>query len=377
MDTFWRHWFAAAALAAATLPAFAQAGVSDNRILIGQTVGLTGIVAGPVKEFNQGVDAYLKQVNAQGGVHGRRIEMTLLDDKFDPALTLKNAEQLIRKEGVFMLFGGRGTPHTTRILPLLAEQKVPLLAPTTGAKVFHEPVHPMVFNVKAMYQDEVAKAVEHFATVGITSISLLYVDDAFGKDGLEGFTKAMAARKLEPTAITSFARVDPDYAAAARAVIRPDPGALIVVSSAKNTASAIKAIRAEGGRMQIMTLSNNSSESFLEDLGPAGVGVILSQITPAPHLASTPLGQEFQELAKREGVTVSYSAMEGFVNAKVLVEGLRRAGRKLTREGFVHALESMQRVDFGGIMVTYGPNDHSGSEFVELTMIGKNGRIIR
>jgi branched-chain amino acid transport system substrate-binding protein len=367
----------AAALAGVAVSASAEVGVTDNRILIGQTVGLTGIVAGPVKEFNEGVDAYLNEINRQGGVHGRRVEMVILDDKFDPALTLKNAEQLLGKERVFMLFGGRGTPHTSRILPLLTGQKVPLMAPTTGAKVFHDPVQPMVFNVKARYQDEVAKAVEHFSTVGVQSISILYVDDAFGKDGLEGFTNAMAARKLTPTAITPFARVNPDFDATAGEVIKPNPGALIIVSSAKNTAGVIKAIRAQGGRMQIMTLSNNSSDSFMKDLGAAGTGVILSQITPAPHLVSTPLGGEFKDLARKHNVTISYSAMEGFVNAKVLVEGLRRAGRNLTRDGFVRAMESMQRIDFGGIMVTYGPSDHSGSEFVELTMIGKNGRIIR
>lgn len=367
----------AALICATTLIAHAQDGVTENRVLIGQTVGLTGTVAGPVREANEGALAYLKEVNERGGVHGRKIEMVMLDDKFDPALTLKNAEQLIKQERVFMLFGGRGTPHTQGIIPLLMANKVPLLAPNTGAAVFHEPVVPMLFNVRAPYHDEIAKAVEHFTTIGVKSISLLHVDDAFGRDGLEGFNRAMAKHNLKPTAIATFARVNPDFDAAADEVIKPDPRALIIVSSAKNTAGVIKAIRAKGGKMQIMTMSNNSSAAFFEDLGEAGIGVIVSQITPAPHLVSTPLGQEFLDLVKKHKVTVSYAAMEGFVNAKVMVEALRRAGRDLTRERMVRALESMQRVDFGGIMVTYGPNDHSGSEFVELTMVGKGGRIVR
>lgn len=377
MKITWRNLLAGLLLSGVAGAVLAETGVTATRILIGQTVGVTGTVAGPVKEMNQGATAYFNEVNQQGGVHGRKIEMLVMDDKFDPALTRKHAETLIKKEGVFMLFLGRGTPHTTGILSLLAEHKVPLLAPTTGAKIFHEPAHPLLFNVKATYQDEVEKAVEHFTTVGVKSISLLHVDDAFGRDGLEGFEKSMAARKLAPVAITKFARVKPDLVATAKAVIKPNPQALIIVSSAKNTAGVIKAIRAQGGHMQIMTMSNNSSQSFMEDVGEAGVGVILSQITPAPHLVSTPLGQEFKEMVKKYNVTVSYAAMEGYVNAKVLVEGLRRAGPNLTREGFIRALESMQRIDFGGIMVTYGPKDHSGSEFVELTMIGKNGRIIR
>lgn len=357
--------------------ASAEDGVTESTILIGQTVGLTGTVAGPVKEMNEGANAYFSEVNKRGGVHGRKIEMRMLDDKFDPALTLANAETLIRKERVFALFQGRGTPHTQGILPLLQESNVPLLAPSTGAAAFHQPVSKLVFNIRAKYQDEVAKAVEHFTTVGITSIGILHVDDAFGADGLEGFNKAMAARKLAPVAVMKFARVNPDVAATAAEVIKANPAALIVVSSAKNTVEAIKAIRAQGGRMQIMTMSNNSSQAFVNDLGPAGFGVIVSQITPTPHLLSSKLGQEFAVAAKAHNVTVSYAAMEGFVNAKVLVEALRRAGPKLTREGFVRALESMQRVDFGGLMVTYGPDDHTGSEFVELTMIGKDGKFVR
>ena len=159
--------------------------------------------------------------------------------------------------------------------------------------------------------------------------------------------------------------------------LRAASGALIIVSSAKNTIEVIKAIRKHGGTTQIMTLSNNSSLAFVKELGPAGIGVIITQITPAPHLLTTPLGQEFKKAAQASGATVSYAAMEGYVSAKVMVEGLRRAGRNLTREGFVHAMESMHHTDFGGLMVNYGPDDHSGSEFVELTMIGKDGRIIR
>ncbi|HZW11802.1 MAG TPA: ABC transporter substrate-binding protein [Noviherbaspirillum sp.] len=377
MAVILRKLLASVLLVGIMQPVTAEVGVSDSRILLGQTVGVTGTVAGPVKEMNEGANAYFNKVNKEGGVHGRKIEMLVLDDKFDPALTLANAETLIKKEGVFALFQGRGTPHTQGILPLLEANNVPLVAPSTGADVFHTPVKRYLFNVRAKYQDEVIKAVDHFATIGISAIGILHVDDAFGQDGLDGFKKAMDARKLTPVTITKFARVKPDYQAAAAEVIKANPAALIIVSSAKNTSEVIKAIRVQGGYMQIMTMSNNSSESFVKDLGPAGNGVMVSQITPAPHLLSTQLGQEFKVAAKASGATISYAAMEGFINAKVMVEGLKRAGPKLTREGFLRAMESMRRVDFGGLMVTYGPDDHTGSEFVELTMIGKDGRFMR
>lgn len=373
----WRFSALALLLASMTIAAMAEDGVTDGAILIGQTVGLTGTVAAPVKEMNEGANAYFSAINKAGGVHGRKIEMRMLDDKFDPALTKTNAETLITKERVFALFQGRGTPHTQAILPLLATHKVPLIAPTTGATVFHEPANHWLFNVKAKYHDEIAKAVEQFATVGVNEIGILHVDDSFGQDCLVGFNKAMKDRALRPAAIAKFNRVKPDYAAAVAAVIAAKPQALIIASSSKNTIDLIKAFRATGSHIQIMTLSNNSSAAFIKELGATGKGIIVSQTAPAPHLVSTSLGQEFKVAAKASGATISYAAMEGFVNAKVLVEGLRRAGRNLTREGLVRALESMQRVDLGGVLITYGENDHTGSEFVELTMIGKDGNFIR
>ncbi|HJV53847.1 MAG TPA: ABC transporter substrate-binding protein [Noviherbaspirillum sp.] len=368
---------AALLLSHAAPSARAEDGVSDDTILIGQTAALTGQVAGSVREMNEGARAYLEMVNRRGGVHGRRIELRTLDDRFDPQLAAHNAETLVRKEHVFALFLTRGTPHTEAVLPLLAAERVPLIAPSTGAAVFHAPVNRLLFNVRAKYRDEVAKAVEHFATVGIASIGILRVDDAFGADVQAGFDMAMQARRLKPALAASFDRAAPDVAAAVRAVLGAAPQALVIAGSATTTAGLIAALRAQGSRTQVMTLSNNASRSFVERLGADGIGVIVSQVTPAPHLVTSGLGQEFKAAASATGATVSYAAMEGFVAAKVLVEGLRRAGPRLTREGLVRALESMRGVDLGGLMLGYGPDDHTGSEFVELTMIGKGGRFLR
>jgi branched-chain amino acid transport system substrate-binding protein len=377
MSTNWRFTLSTLLLAGATFSACAEEGVTDSTIVVGQTIGVTGIIAGPVKEMNECAHAYFALVNRQGGVFGRKIELHILDDKFDPKLAAANAETLIKKDHVFALFQSRGTPHTQKIQPILEANHVPLVAPSTGAAIFHTPVNHWIFNVRAKYQDEVAKGVEHFATVGFKSIGLLHVDDSFGHDGLEGFEKAMAAHKLTPAIITKYARVNPDYVATAQTVIKANPSALIIVSSSKNTIEVIKAIRKLGSQMQIMTLSNNSSQGFVKDLGPAGPGVIITQVTPAPDLITSRLGQEFKIAAKATNATVSYAAMEGFICAKVFVEGLRRAGHNLTREGFVHGLESIQHDDLGGVLIGYGPDDHTGSEFVELTMIGRDGRLVR
>lgn len=374
-----KNWTAciAALLVGAASAASAVEGVTDTTILIGQTAPLTGQVAGSVRELNEGANAYIASVNKQGGVHGRKIVIRTLDDKFDPALSKANAEMLVRKDGVFAMFLNRATPHTEAILPILAANRVPLIAPSTGASIFHEPVNPLLFNVRAKYQDEVIKAVEHFTTVGVKNIGIAHVDDSFGRDSLAGFAAAMAARNLEPSAVVNFDRAKPDVAAAVAAIVRGNPRALIIVGSATTTIDLVRGIRALGNQMQIMTLSNNSSQSFVKNLGADGFGIIVSQVTPAPHLVTTRLGKEFLTAAREHGATVSYAAMEGFVAAKVLVEGLQRAGRKLTRANFTLALESIRSVDLGGLMVSYGPDDHTGSEFVELTMIGRDGRFVR
>lgn len=358
-------------------PAYAEDGVTDTRILIGQTIGLTGTIAGPVKEMNEGANAYIASVNNRGGVNGRKIELLTMDDKFDAKLAAANVETLVKKDRVFALFQNRGTPLTEAILPILAANKIPLIAPSTGARIFHTPVNPLLFNVRAKYQDEVRKGVEHFATIGSKSIGLLHVDDSFGMDGLAGFVGAMNDHSMIPAVVATFPRAKPDYAASADIIVKANPNALIIVSSSAHTVELIKAIRAKGSMVQIMTLSNNSSQSFVQDLGPAGTGVIVSQITPAPTSGTTALGKEFIALAKANNITVSYAAMEGFVAAKVLVEGLKRAGRNLTRDSFVRAMESMQKFDLGGLMISYTAIDHTGSEFVEMTMISKDGRFIR
>ncbi|MBC3869953.1 ABC transporter substrate-binding protein [Undibacterium oligocarboniphilum] len=361
----------------APLFASAEEGVTESSLLLGQTVGVTGQIAGPVREMMAGANAYFAKVNAAGGIYGRKIEVRTLDDQFDPALTAKNADKLIRQEHVFALFQSRGTPHTQMLLPLLAEYKIPLIAPSTGAAVFHHPVNHYVFNVRATYQAEVRKAVEQFSTIGLKEIAILHVDDSFGQDGLEGFRTAMEMKGLKPSAIVSYDRTKPDVRAAVQAVQASQAKALILVASAGPAAELIKGLRAAGSGVQIMTLSNNASQSFIDSLGKDAPGIMVSQIMPAPHLLSTILGQEFKLLAKEYKVPESYAAMEGFVSAKVMVEGLRRAGKNLTRDGLIRALEGVKRHDFGGLTVDYSEKDHSGSEFVELTLIGRDKHFIR
>jgi len=195
---------AALVLAATSLTAAAQQGVTDDAILIGQTIGVSGQIAGSVREMDGGALAYLAAVNRAGGVNGRRIAIRTLDDHFDPKQAAANADILVKREHVFAMFLNRGTPHIQAILPILAAHGVPLVAPSTGAAIFRAPVNHLLFNVRARYQAEVAKTVRQFTAVGYRRSGMLHVDDSFGKGALEGVERAMASRKLAPFAVVGF-----------------------------------------------------------------------------------------------------------------------------------------------------------------------------
>ena len=355
----------------------AEVGVTNDTILIGRTTGVTGQVAGSIKENTEAIDAYFAWINKQGGINGRRIVLKTRDDGFDPKRAGENARKLIQDDQVFALFMPRGTPHTEAVLAVAEPAGVPVIAPSTGAELLHNPVRPLVFNVRAKYQDEVMAAVRHFSTVAVTRIAFVAPTDSFGKDALHGFERGMTKEQLKPALIASFDRAKGDSVSTVPEMLKADPQGVVVAASGTAAATFIHEMRARGSHAQFVTLSNNSSSAFVKDLGADGRGVLMTQVSPAADSPRTMLGREFLKVAKPAGATPSYAAMEAWCATKVLVEGLRRAGRDLTRKRFVEAMDAMRKVDIGDMMVDYAPNHHTGSTFVEITMIGANGNFIR
>jgi ABC-type branched-subunit amino acid transport system substrate-binding protein len=370
----------AAMLALASGVALAQApGVTADRILIGQTAGHSGVVAGGVKETTDGAKLFIDWVNRNGGVHGRRIEILSLDDKFDPKLAAANAKTLIEEKGVFALFLNRGTPHSEAIMPLLKNGNVPLIAPSTGAELLHTPVNPLVFNVRSKYQLEAEKGIVQLSTMGMTRIGVIHVEDSFGKDALAGAMKGFAAAGMKPVGIYSYDRTTGKVEAAVKSLVAANPQAAVLIGSGANVADIVGKVRASGSAMQLITLSNNSSSAFVKSLGNNARGVIVTQVFPNPKMATSPIALQMQRLAKESPtpVVISHQGMEGFAAAKVLVEGLRRAGRNLTRPGLVAALEGLRDFDIGGLTLGYGPSDRTGTEYVELSMISRGGEFLQ
>ncbi|UDM52218.1 ABC transporter substrate-binding protein [Cupriavidus sp. MP-37] len=374
-------WIACGLLAAtlgwAAQTAQAEPGVTRNTIRIGQSAGITGPVAGSVKEQIAGAQVYLRTVNNSGGVAGRRIELVTYDDGFDAKRTPDNVRKLLDEDKVFALFMVRGTPQNESILPLIAAQKVPLIAPLTGAITLHRPVNRYVFNVRAKYQDEVARAINHLATSGMSRIGIFYANDGFGKDVLEGYNGALQARGVQPAAMVNFSRPMGDISQGVATMHKANPQAVLVIGSGSEAARVIRELRRAGSEAQFVTLSNNAADAFIRELGDDARGLIITQVVPGTNSSQMTLASEYRSLAKQQGVEPSNAGMEGFMSAKVLVEGLRRAGPDLTRERLVAALEGMRDFDLGGILISYSAARHTGSSFVEMSIVSSTGKLIR
>lgn len=355
-----------------------SSGGASAQIVVGQTAGFTGAVAATVKEATEGAKLYIDSVNARGGVNGQKIQLVSLDDKFEPKLAAANARTLIVDNGAVAIFLTRGTPHNELIIPVLDELKVPLIGPSTGAMLLHTPVRKYVFNVRSTYQREAEKGIGLLSSIGITSIGVLHVDDTFGADGFNGLKSGFEASKLTPVFIGKYDRAKPDYTPFTADVKRTSPQAVFVIGSGTHVADALKAIRAAGSRAQLVTLSNNASSGFVKSLGENARGTIITQVFPNERSIASPLVKEALTLAKAKNVgELSPAMLEGFAAAKVLVEGLRRAGINPTGEKVRAALDAMRGFDIGGMDVSYSINDHTGLDFVDLSIIGKDGRFTR
>jgi len=368
----------AAALLLLSGGALAEPGITADKIVIGQVAGFTGSVAGTVKELTAGAQVYFDHVNAKGGVHGRKIVLESADDGFDPKKSPDAFKKLIAEKNVFAMFLSRGTPTNEAAYPVLEANKIPLIGPSTGAMSMYNPPRKYMFPVRASYHSETFKLVPQLVNMGINRIAILYVDDSFGKDGLAGVQQAMKQAKIEPVAVVSHVRGATKLDEAVAAIGKTDPQAVIMITVLDAGVAFVKQMKASGRSPTFLTLSNNSSNAFIKNLGADGWGVAVSQVSPYPFSGTMQITKEFLDLLKgKKDVAPSYSSMEGFIAAKVLVEGLRRAGKQPTREKFIAGLETMKGFDLGGIDVTYGPDLRTGTTYIDITIIGKAGKFVR
>jgi ABC-type branched-subunit amino acid transport system substrate-binding protein len=346
----------------------------DVPLVLGQSAPFTGPAAQLGIQFHQGAKLFLDQYNAQAG--RRNVVIKNLDDGYEPDRCAANTQKLI-EEDVFALFGYIGTPTSMAALPLAVKEKVPFIAPFTGAMSLREPFHRNVFHLRASYNDETALIVKQLTHLGLKKIAVFYQNDAYGKAGLDGVTLALTQQELKPVALATVERNSVDVASAVKSITAARPDAVVQVGAYKACAAFIRQARKAGYGGTFFNVSFVGTQALADELGKEGAGVMVTQVVPSPYNPANAITREFSEAVKKAGAGASanFSSMEGYIAAKVLTEGLRRAPGKASRDGLIAGLESIDRQQFGGFEVSFSAKNHVGSKFVELSMLTGDGRV--
>ena len=363
-----------ASSAVLALPALAQ----NSRIVLGQSAAFSGPAAQLGIQMNMGARIAFNAINAAGGVNGASIELRTLDDGYEPDRCKANTEKFI-KDDVFGLFGYVGTPTCLAALPLIVDSKTPFFGPFTGAEALREPFHKTVFHLRASYYDETGLIVKQLTTLGLKKIAVFYQNDAYGKAGLEGVKRALKALNLEPVALGTVERNTVAVSQAVKDIAASMPDAVVQISAYKSCAAFIREARKAGYGGTFFNVSFVGTQALADELGKEGRGIMVSQVMPFPFSTTTAISREYLDAVRKAGsdATPNYSSMEGYLAAKVLAEGLKRAGRNASREGLINGLESIQNANFGGFSVNFGPKEHVASRYVDLSMLTEDGKVRR
>lgn len=392
-----------AAAPAAEVPTASAPGVSPREIKIGMSAAFKGTAAGLGTEFYRGAQAYYEEINARGGVHGRTISVVALNDGYEPIPCIQNTIQLVEKDGVFFLSNYVGTPTLTRALPVIkryADQHVILVGNFTGAQPQREaPYVEHVFNIRASYRQEMMALVERFWQVGARKFSVYYQIDAYGRSGTDGVARGLAQRGAKIAAEATYqrgAKFEDDMSPAVKALREAGVDVVLCTGAYQGCGAFVKAARDLGWGVPISNVSFVGSDAMLSLLVQHGRttgrdytrALVNSQVVPSYDDTSLPAVAEYRALMDKYNPKVpeplrdpkyalqrySFISLEGFTNAKVIVEALRRAGPNPTRLGFRQALESLRNLDLGiGAPLTFGPERHQGLDNVYFTRV-ENGR---
>jgi branched-chain amino acid transport system substrate-binding protein len=380
-------------------PSASAPGVTGKEIRIGMSAAFKGPAGGLGTEFYRGAQAYYDEVNARGGVHGRALTVIGLDDSGEPLPCVRNTIQLLEKESVFFLSNYVGTPTLTRALPVIkryADQQVVLVGNFTGGQPQRQaPYVEQVFNVRASYRQEMAALVDRFWLLGARNIGVFSQADAYGRSGTDGVTRALAARGARVAAETTYPRgagFDDDVAPAVNALRRAGADAVLCTGAYPGCGAFVRTARDLGWTVPISNVSFVGSDALLHLLLQHGKStgrdytraLVNSQVVPSPDDVTLPGVVEYRSLMERHNPTLpealrderyvaqryGFISLEGYVNARVVVEAVRRAGPHPSRGGFRQALESLKGLDLGiGTALSFGPERHQGLDSVYFTRV--------
>lgn len=357
-----------------------ETGVSNEKILIGQSNAYSGALTELGREYTLGIKTYFEQVNQAGGVNGRKLELISLDDAYDPKKTLENTKTLINDKKVFALGFYIGAANTEGVIPLLNENKIPLIGTLSGSDSLRAPAifSRYLFHTKAGYTHEFARMVQQISSTGIKNMAVVYQNNAFGKQGLATINEQLKKQGITPVASVAVETDSANIDAAVKAVAAQTPSAIVLVTAGAVTSNFIRGYSKAGQRSQFFTLSFVATSGLIKDLGDLSRGIVVTQTSPFPWSVTMPIIKDYQQSMKKAGVdNYGMLSMEGYIAARIVVAGLRKAGRDLTRLKFIQALETVNSQDVGDYNLSYSQTNHNGSSFVDLTLIDRNGKFIR
>lgn len=345
-------------------------------IVIGQSAHLSGPLAGTLKAVLRGQELALDEFNRRGGVGGRRVKLVTLDDAYDPKRCVENVNALIEREKAVALFGLASTANVGAVLPILAERKVPLVGVYTGAPALRAKQHPYFFTAMASYRDEVVQMVRNLATVGRTKLAVAYHDSPFGQLMLPVVEEVC---REQGSALVAKAALDipgQNSAAVVQALAPGSPQALLFIAFGPALVPFVKAARAQVG-VPVYALSIANSKSLIDALGDEARGLAFTQTVPYAMRATTTLTRDYAAAMERAKLPADFDHFFGYLNLRVLLELLKRAGKGVSSQSLVAAIEALGKVDLGGYTVNFGPQNHHGSSYVDLLIVGPGGRFIR
>ena len=370
----------AAGLAAPALVrhALAQdAGISSKSLTIGCSASLTGPLAGFGRDIKQGAEAALAQINARGGIHGRMVQLQILDDGYVPQRTTENVQQMISQGSAFALMSCVGTPNNAGILPMIEDAGIPYVAPFTGASSLRKGARN-VFHVRASYTDEVRRLVQRLAGMGLKDIGVVYLDNAYGREMLEDSTRFLAEQGLKPLVQVALATDGKNLSDVLAKVGQARPAAVLLATAGAVSVELVRGLKTNNPGVLMAGLSVTLTSEGLKQLGDAGSGLALTMVMPDPTRAKTALVRDYQAAMRARGVQeFNLGTLESYTNTRVLAEGLERAGADPTRSKSRTALAGIRNLDLGGLVIDYsGQAPYVGSRFVDMGVLNGAGRFV-
>ena len=359
--------------ALASLPARAQSTAGGKGdILIGRSTALSGGMAPFLSPIHEGQEAAVEDANAKGGIGGRKIRLVSLDDGFDARRALDNAKQLSEKDGVLALFGVAGTSQVMTLLPYLSQAKLPLISVYTGSPAVRAQQHPYLFTTRASYADELVKIVRNLVAVQSLRIAVAYENNDFGKLLLPLVEKVIPAEGATLIGSHSLDSTGKDAADAAKALAKLNPHVVLMIAAGPPVVAYMRANKEHLG-VPVYTLSLGAGAAVLKALGDDARGLAVARTGPSPTKPTLQLTRDFQASMKRRGHAVDYDHFTGYMDARVLIEGLKAAGPGVTRASLAQAMEGLGRLDLGGFTYQFGPQSRHGSNYVDIAVVSSGG----